>query len=192
MFNMTLKEDLALFPTKVMVFASGLDTHAVAEAAVSIQSTNESVEASNVGGWQSYDNFIMEDPRLKEVFAVQEECINQYLTDYNICRYKLSNAWLNINGKGSFNWGHIHPGAQLSCCVYVQNPGNGIDLEDPRAVVSMLEGFALSPENYVEYNLRPEVGDIIVFPSWLRHKVPPNMTEEPRITIASNYHVEAL
>ena len=186
------KQDLNLFPTNVMVFASDLDMDKILKASHSIHSSTESVVVSNVGGWQSYDNFIMEDPLLEELFTFQEKCIREYMRDYNSCRYTLSNAWLNINGKGDFNWSHVHPGVQLSCCVYVQNPGSGIDLEDPRSAVSMLQGFALSPRNYVEYNLRPEVGDIIVFPYWLCHKVPPNMTEELRITIASNYSVEAV
>ena len=189
---MTLKEDLALFPTKVMVFASGLDMSKVLKAAYSIQSSTESVAQTNIGGYQSSGDFIMKDPLLEELFVVQQECIGEYLRDYNRCRYTLTNSWLNINGKGDFNWSHVHPGSQLSCCAYVQNPGKGIDLQDPRAVTRMLKTFELSPNNYAELNIKPEVGDIIVFPSWLEHKVPPNPIEEPRVSIASNYDVEEL
>ncbi|HBL93229.1 MAG TPA: hypothetical protein DHV57_19265, partial [Hyphomonas sp.] len=35
--------------------------------------------------------------------------------------------------------------------------------------------------------LEPEVGHAILWESWLRHEVPANMGEEPRLSISFNY-----
>ena len=36
----------------------------------------------------------------------------------------------------------------------------------------------------------PKVGDVLLWESWLRHEVPPNMSEEERISVSFNYKWE--
>ena len=42
---------------------------------------------------------------------------------------------------------------------------------------------ALKPFVYVA----PQVGDVLLWESWLRHEVPMNMSEEERISVSFNY-----
>jgi uncharacterized protein (TIGR02466 family) len=35
--------------------------------------------------------------------------------------------------------------------------------------------------------VQPEVGDVLLWESWLRHEVPMNMSEHERISISFNY-----
>jgi uncharacterized protein (TIGR02466 family) len=42
----------------------------------------------------------------------------------------------------------------------------------------------LQPFVYV----KPEVGELLLWESWLRHEVPMNMSEEERISVSFNYN----
>ena len=35
--------------------------------------------------------------------------------------------------------------------------------------------------------IAPEVGDVLLWESWLRHEVPMNMSEDDRISVSFNY-----
>jgi uncharacterized protein (TIGR02466 family) len=35
--------------------------------------------------------------------------------------------------------------------------------------------------------VKPQVGDVLLWESWLRHEVPMNMSEEDRISVSFNY-----
>jgi uncharacterized protein (TIGR02466 family) len=43
---------------------------------------------------------------------------------------------------------------------------------------------------YVE--IPAEEGRFILFESWLRHEVPPNLSKKPRVSISFNYALETL
>jgi uncharacterized protein (TIGR02466 family) len=38
--------------------------------------------------------------------------------------------------------------------------------------------------------ISPEVGDVLLWESWLRHEVPMNMSDDERISISFNYSLE--
>jgi uncharacterized protein (TIGR02466 family) len=42
----------------------------------------------------------------------------------------------------------------------------------------------IDDENLIHY--KPETKKILMFPSWLEHRVEPNLTDSPRISIAFN------
>ena len=42
---------------------------------------------------------------------------------------------------------------------------------------------ALQPFVYIQ----PEVGEVLLWESWLRHEVPMNMSEDDRISVSFNY-----
>jgi|SaaInlStandDraft_7_1057024.scaffolds.fasta_scaffold68027_2 uncharacterized protein (TIGR02466 family) len=181
---------LFLFPTRVSIFKTNVDTDNVYKTITLLKETVESVNLSNVGGWQSPDRLIEEDERFKEVFDVQDKCLNQYLRTYNEVNYYLDNSWANINNGTSFNRVHIHPGSQLSGCLYIKVPGGTIEFHDPRVRASMeIHRYETCPENYGVYTVAPEEGDFIVFPSWLEHRVNPSNCTEDRASVASNYAV---
>ena len=37
---------------------------------------------------------------------------------------------------------------------------------------------------------KPEVGDVLLWESWLRHEVPMNMSEDDRVSVSFNYKWE--
>lgn len=156
------------------------------------QSTTETVSHSNRGGWQSPDNF-----HLQESFSEFKSYILnnafQALTHYNRV-FELNNMWININKKNNYNLLHSHANAVISGVFWVKAPKNCGEL------------VFTSPNEFVEHNLlvnaNPEFkkqfnflhtlnftaneGWMVLFPSQLLHLVEPNESDEDRISIAFN------
>ncbi|NBV50928.1 hypothetical protein EBR78_06890 [bacterium] len=62
-----------------------------------------------------------------------------------------------------------------------------LKLEDPR-----MPFFMNAPQGkpmYVEVPAR--AGQFVMFESWLRHEVPPNQSQKPRVSISFNYTLES-
>lgn len=97
-------------------------------------------------------------------------------------------AWANMHDEGGFNIQHNHPGSLLSACFYLSVPEGSGDLVliDPRPGVnlSILNGNA--PNCKCVKRIKPQVGLLVVFPSWLEHRVEPHENTEPRLSIAMN------
>jgi uncharacterized protein (TIGR02466 family) len=97
-------------------------------------------------------------------------------------------SWANKYNKGGFAKMHNHSPYFVSGCFYVDkvsdDQGN-IYFQDPNeALMSTLpqtDDFKLS-QNTI--NLSTYTGDLVLFPSWLKHGVHENKTDIPRISIA--------
>ncbi|GHA20736.1 2OG-Fe(II) oxygenase-related protein [Arenicella chitinivorans] len=109
------------------------------------------------------------------------------------------NMWANINPRQGYNRSHVHPGSLWSGVYYVQAPENCGQLifQDPRAQVSVMapslnESRERGAEHWPEVYHRAVEGRLILFPSWLRHEVEPNMSpltspDSDRVSISFNY-----
>ncbi|MBE0452791.1 2OG-Fe(II) oxygenase family protein [Roseovarius autotrophicus] len=105
---------------------------------------------------------------------------------------RLEDIWINILPEGGMHSSHIHPHSVISGTTYVAMPegASALKLEDPRSARMMaapprrkdarqdMRGFV-----YVT----PQVGDVLLWESWLRHEVPMNMSDEDRISVSFNY-----
>ena len=105
---------------------------------------------------------------------------------------KLEDIWINILPEGGSHGSHIHPHSVISGTTYVAMPGDAsaLKLEDPRSARMMAapprrKGAREELQTFVY--ARPQVGDVLLWESWLRHEVPLNMSEEDRISVSFNY-----
>ncbi|PWR02028.1 hypothetical protein DKT77_13910 [Meridianimarinicoccus roseus] len=105
---------------------------------------------------------------------------------------KLEDIWINILPEGGVHGSHIHPHSVISGTTYVAMPEgtSALKLEDPRLQMMMAAPSrrkdAPEPLRSFVY-LRPEVGEVLLWESWLRHEVPMNMAEQDRISVSFNY-----
>ena len=104
----------------------------------------------------------------------------------------LEDLWINILPEGGTHSSHIHPHSVISGTTYVAMPegASALKLEDPRLSRMMAAPTRaktaraeLQPFIYV----KPNVGDLLLWESWLRHEVPMNMAEDERISVSFNY-----
>ncbi len=111
--------------------------------------------------------------------------------DFSPPDLKVSTLWINIMPQGTSHSFHHHPLSVISGTFYLQVPlsSSGIQFEDPRAVLMM----ACPPRKTKKSNhqmhleIKPKVGDIVLFESWMKHQVAPNPAAEERISVSFNY-----
>jgi len=107
-------------------------------------------------------------------------------------KLKLEDLWINILPEGGIHTAHIHPHSVISGTTYVAMPKgtSAIKFEDPRLSMMMAAPGRMKDADEALRQfiyLAPDVGDVLLWESWLRHEVPMNMAEEDRISVSFNY-----
>ena len=105
---------------------------------------------------------------------------------------KLEDIWINILPEGGIHTGHIHPHSVISGTTYVSMPSDtsAIKFEDPRLPMMMASPGRDkdAPEGLRQFvYVKPKVGDVLLWESWLRHEVPMNNAEDERVSVSFNY-----
>jgi len=106
--------------------------------------------------------------------------------------YLMTGLWLNVSTRGHGHRSHTHPNNIFSGVYYlrVAEGANKISFEDPRGQASMVR---MKGEKttfmYDTYSEKVRNGAMVLFPSWLRHFVPANESDEPRISASFNFMV---
>jgi uncharacterized protein (TIGR02466 family) len=149
---------------------------------------------SNGGGWQS-ENLALATPELAELFAEVQKRLDQVHKAFDLnpsMRQAITEAWVNINQKGHFNYSHDHPGSLFSCVYYVKGGPDKGELEFKTPIVP--HTYTISDEMVGGFNsftghamlIPPITGDLLIFPAWLLHRVNMSRSDEDRISIAFN------
>jgi uncharacterized protein (TIGR02466 family) len=167
-----------------------------------LRKKDEGVQKSNILGWHS-NYHLHKDKDLHEVpeFNFLKTCLYQAANQivktlgYDI-PVIFDDLWGNINTKFSSNQIHDHPNTILSGAYYLQipQPVSTLQLYDPRPVKSFI-AKSLAPKSKTiknQYNtntitVTPVEGNFIFFPSWLKHSVETNLSDEDRISISFNF-----
>ena len=105
---------------------------------------------------------------------------------------KLEDLWINVLPEGGTHSSHIHPHSAISGTTYVAMPdgASALKLEDPRSARMMAAPTRLKDardEMRQFIYVKPSVGEVLLWESWLRHEVPMNMAEDERISVSFNY-----
>ncbi len=174
---------------------------ALREIVLARKAASPSTARSNIGGWQSsHDLITWPHPEMKQLgemiheafgAAMERELGHRRFT----CRLAVS-AWANVNAHGHYNRHHTHANNHWSGVYYVDlgqpdssiSPNGAIEFIDPRPAVGV---FELGPGSAVStWTLQPEAGQLLLFPSWLRHGVLPFYGTGERISIAFNLRAQ--
>ena len=157
--------------------------------------------ASNYpGGFTSYGS-ANRMHRLSPTFAQFERHLNRHVNafarelefDLEGRALTMTDCWINIMPPNVVHSLHLHPLSTISGTYYVQTPRGcpGLKFEDPR-----LDRFMAAPPRKQDASERnrswivmpAEVGNLLLFESWLRHEVAPNQAKTERISISFNYN----
>lgn len=185
-----------LFPTPLFVFR--LHEHELLDQGLfqvisqqrSLDTTGQAV--SNVLGWHSQGNlFNLDDMKpFKELVdsAIAESAVAM---GYENVRIKAANCWANINPKHASNKIHDHANCLFSGVYYVKAPKESGNLMfyDPRSARTFYKPMVQSYTAFTADAIAhvAEAGLLLIFPSWLKHGVEPNTSDEERISISFNY-----
>jgi uncharacterized protein (TIGR02466 family) len=180
-----------------------VDTAELAASCISIAEDDEAgqewCEKNGYPGYTSYAS-LTDLPWRFPVFGALEKVLDKHVAafckdlafDLGDRKLKLDSLWINILPEGGMHASHIHPHSVISGTTYVAMPAgtSAIKFEDPRLPMMMT---APVPKKTAPEALRrfvyvtPQVGDVLMWESWLRHEVPMNMAEDERISVSFNY-----
>ena len=163
---------------------------------------NEWCEANDFPGYTSYASLTdlpWRFPIFRDAVKQIDKLVANFAVDleFNLDGRKLvlEDIWINILPEGGIHTSHIHPHSVISGTTYVKMPEDtsALKLEDPRSQM-MMAAPARKPGARDEMKqfvyIKPVVGDVLMWESWLRHEVPMNMSEEDRISVSFNYRWE--
>ena len=180
-----------LFPTKILSsedtnFSSYRDD--MIQWMIDYSYKHTTVAKSNQGGYQSPDQFYLEEsfaPYLNRISEHLISTIDEYTRDDKSCLHlddlKLSNMWFNFNYENCYNVQHTHPGCVLSGVLWIQIP------EEQPIVFSCFDEFTRATyEKYTNESLVAKEGQLLLFPAHLPHRVDINRSKNTRISISFN------
>jgi uncharacterized protein (TIGR02466 family) len=159
----------------------------------------EGLKKSNKGGWHSkYFKLGIKDS-IQHKFTVEIQ--KNILDVFNNYGWKSTNVpitinemWAIINKNEDFNVLHSHPNCYLSAAYYVKAPENCGKFEIECPNIAKLNSFpAIEKPN--DLNVRVisidiSEGDLLIFPSYLPHKVAQNQSGQDRIVISFNVGIK--
>jgi uncharacterized protein (TIGR02466 family) len=156
------------------------------------------LERSNRGGWHSENFNLLEQDSIQKKFAikVQEYVLNCFqnmgwkIKDKNI---RIKEMWAIINKKENFNVIHIHPNCYLSSAYYVKASKDCGEFiaENPNLAKRYVYPEIVNKNelNVETARINIEEGDLLLFPSYLPHKVGKNKSGDDRIVISFNVDI---
>jgi uncharacterized protein (TIGR02466 family) len=131
-------------------------------------------------------------PALKPLYNKFQECIDEYSNRIGIHTSYIYESWMNILSMNGSVGVHRHYDSVISGAYYPYvDEGSA-----PITFVSATEGFRMldvqhtrkdAPGMYTSNieNVESKTGQLVLFPSWVQHYVPPNKTNM-RITLSFN------
>ena len=156
-------------------------------------------ETNGYAGYTSYAS-LSDLPWRFPIFAALEKVLDKHVAafgkdlDFDLQgrKLKLDSIWINVLPEGGMHSSHIHPHSVISGTTYVAMPKgtSAIKFEDPRLPMMMTAPVRKksAPQKLQTFvYVTPDVGDVLMWESWLRHEVPMNMVEEERISVSFNY-----
>jgi uncharacterized protein (TIGR02466 family) len=185
------------FPTPIWHFNldnyQQLNQTLLQEIKVEQQNDSKGQKRSNVLGWHSAN-----DLHHRESFAEFTQIIGANVWEVATCLHwdlakislAIESCWAIVNGKLAANSVHNHPNSLLSGVYYLQAPENSgvISFSDPRPAAHVLVPpmTEFSPWTLPKISYKPQVGTMLLFPSWLLHSVEMNLSSELRISLSFN------
>ena len=212
----TMRPQAAVHMMKVEIPLEAIDelnTHIEEELDGATDFSDKLVGQINRNEKSAQSNFDTDDDVGKAFSTVLEKLASAYMKNVTQKDYdaKVSDAWTVHSYEGDYNPLHDHGSETpigLSCILYLKVPEQIASLPNPaedfeglNSSSGAIDGFTyftwgnngmrdvnmLRPatEEYV----KPEVGTLIMFPSWLRHSVNPFFGEGERRTFSANINI---
>ena len=182
-----MKEELLqIFPTPVLITKYEGDLNKEIKYVDSLPYKEQKGNAN----FKSQDTYLMEIEELKSIKDFFYESLNKYTKNISQSdqRLVITQCWANKNPPGSKHHEHVHPNSILSGVFYLRQ-----DKMLPPISFSKTQQHAmkLDPKKYNNLNsetfLLPCVtGELLLFPSNLKHSVPTNMGKEARLSMSFN------
>ena len=141
------------------------------------------------GAFRTKDSYLLKHPELSKIKAFVLQSLDMYSDTVLGTKQKLSitQAWIQRNPYGSFTHEHTHANSLVSGVFYFRNEEHAsitFTKNEPNRIRAPIHKHTRL--NSDAFQFKPLSGDIILFPSGLRHSVPVNIKKESRYCLAFN------
>ena len=135
------------------------------------------------------------DPVIRALFRAFEAPIRRYL-DFighgvdplrrrNHGDWRFNGSWSVRLRTSGFHTSHVHPRGWISSACYIDLPDSMLDTQRQDGVLAFGEpSIVTMPALSAEHMVRPEVGMLVLFPSYFWHGTVPFSSEQTRLTVA--------
>jgi tetratricopeptide (TPR) repeat protein len=98
---------------------------------------------------------------------------------------RFNGGWSVRLHRDGYHTSHVHPRGWISSAFYIQLPDSMTAGHTAEGILSFgAPGMLTTPSLPAELSVRPEVGLLVLFPSYFWHGTLPFHSEEPRLTVA--------
>ena len=166
---------IELFPTLLMKFDDIIFSEELSNIFRAIKNENAQRDQSLINGKSGFDNNedILLKLNIKERF---QEAVNIYSIQHKLPNIFIANSWFSIQDIGGMLKEHDHPESIISGVFYinVNEDSNPLVFKNPNNIISYTYGSPMVYPERSKYNtdvvyIQPKNGELILFPSWLKH-----------------------
>ena len=154
----------------------------------------------NIYGHRSKDSYILDKPEcldLSNYIISKAKYFALEILNFEYSSYKFSQSWITHKHPNESHRIHTHPNSLISGVLYYGKITNstshiefhkGSSFPDNQSILLPKYDDNASPTIFSSpsFSFKPNSGDLILFPSYLRHSVPTNTTNEVRKSLAFN------
>ena len=183
-----MKKDelISVFPTPVQIYKY---ENSIDKELNYIENLPYKEQVGNAN-FKSKDSYLTKHEQLKDLKIFFKECIDDYcnVITNSDQRLVITQLWANKNPPGAKHHEHIHPNSIISGVFYLRQDKSLPPIQFSK---SNQHSLKLDPKKYNTFNaeiflLPCTAGELILFPSDLRHSVPINVGKEERISLSFN------
>jgi len=183
-----MKKDelISVFPTAVQIYKY---ENSIDKELNYIENLPYKEQVGNAN-FKSKDSYLTKHEQLKDLKIFFKECIDDYcnVISNSDQRLVITQLWANKNPPGAKHHEHIHPNSIVSGVFYLRQDKSLPPIQFSK---SNQHSLKLDPKKYNTFNaeiflLPCTAGELILFPSDLRHSVPVNVGKEERISLSFN------
>ena len=179
-------ELLQIFPTPVLIVKYEEDIREETKYVESLEYTSQKDNKN----FKSKDTYLIKHDPLKKIKNFCGESLNKYTEKVLNSKQRLviTQCWTNKNPPGAKHHEHVHPNSIISGVFFFKIGGKLPPIQFAKSIQGAMK---LDPVKYNNVNaetfLLPCVpGELILFPSNLKHSVPINLGEETRYSMSFN------
>ena len=182
-----MKEELLqIFPTPVLIIKYDGDLSKELKYVDNLPYKEQKANSN----FKTQDTYLLEIEELKNIKNFFYESLNRFTKNISQSdqRLVITQCWANKNPPGSKHHEHFHPNSIISGVFYLKQDKTLPPIQFAKSIQSAMK---LDPKKYNNLNSETFLlpctdGELILFPSNLKHSVPTNMGKEARISLSFN------
>ena len=178
---------LKMFPTTASITEDFLTDNEVEYLLQTVKNTKSKNHGLLLGdATSSHDtgNILEKDTPIYDKIVKK---LNEYTSAMGLYDANISHSWFNIQKPNSMIDVHNHHNSKISGALYlnVDEDSSKLIFHDIHPFHNLRERTQDNEYNFHRYSIKPTVGMLVLFPSWLNHSGGVNQSKE-RIVISFN------